>query len=309
MKKRKRIILYYTDNTLDGTNLGEAVRSRLQAIGNEYRIISVSQRPINFGENIVVGKRLRSVASILEQILTGLAVVEDSEYVFFAEHDCLYHPSHWVEQRGDVIAYDLNYYRCTPRGYARHVPAKYILSMASGRAGTLRRAMQQKLDIFQQGGRAAVRCLEPGRGAGCDGIDIVEYEADWPSLDIRHEGSFSRQVDLPVARYDISGWGPYETIRATLRLINKPRIKIGWLVDVPGWAWDNRARIMASKLPHYRHDIICVCQESHESLKRRIAAVDILMVDNVRAMPCCFSANMKPKIVLGLRSQRAISCA
>ena len=32
------------------------------------------------------------------------------------------------------------------------------------------------------------------------------------------------------------------------------RLIIAWLVDVPGWAYDNRARRIARALPDYRHE-------------------------------------------------------
>ena len=58
-----------------------------------FPIISVSQKPIDLGQNIVVPWE-RSVVSMFKQILLGLERCE-TDIIFMIEHDVIYHPSHF----------------------------------------------------------------------------------------------------------------------------------------------------------------------------------------------------------------------
>lgn len=89
-----KTIIYITDNFLD-ENITQLCRKNIQeSIGN-YRLISISQEPIDFGENICVGKLSRSSLSINIQMMEGLKRV-NTEFIAIAEHDCLYTKEHFA---------------------------------------------------------------------------------------------------------------------------------------------------------------------------------------------------------------------
>lgn len=71
-------------------------------------IVSVSlNKPANIGKNIVIEGE-RSNTMMIRQIITALEAL-DTKYVYFTEHDVLYHPSHFtfVPPKDNVFYYDL----------------------------------------------------------------------------------------------------------------------------------------------------------------------------------------------------------
>ena len=98
-----RVIVYYTDSKLE-PKLATQVRKRLKKMVGPIPIISVSQDPLRFGKNIVVGDKPRCQQSMLEQILVGLQAAPEGSIVYLCEHDIFYHPSHFalLPKEGDV---------------------------------------------------------------------------------------------------------------------------------------------------------------------------------------------------------------
>ncbi len=86
-------ILYTTDSVLDPV-VAERCRHNIMEVSGGRRIVSVSQEPLDWGDNICVGKLERVAVSIDTQILIGLEAV-DTPYVALAEHDCLYTEEHF----------------------------------------------------------------------------------------------------------------------------------------------------------------------------------------------------------------------
>ena len=88
-------ILYYTSN-LKNELFAERIREHLlKTIGNTP-LISVSQKPLKFGQNICVGDIGRSFSNVYRQILTGCKAAK-TDYVGLAEDDTLYPPLHFDE--------------------------------------------------------------------------------------------------------------------------------------------------------------------------------------------------------------------
>jgi hypothetical protein len=101
-------ILYYTDNRIN-KRLSDIVRKYI--LDSELPIISVSLKPIEFGNNIHYHGR-RSHSTMFKQILTGLQAIKYN-YVFMCEHDVLYHKSHFDfdPPRSDVYYYNNNVWK------------------------------------------------------------------------------------------------------------------------------------------------------------------------------------------------------
>lgn len=100
-------ILYYTANVLK-----EPFASRLRDIlwqaKGDYPLISISREPMDYGQNIVVDFP-RAYLSIYKQILVG-AKAATTEYVAFAEDDCMYTKDHFnnFRPKEDEFAYDMS---------------------------------------------------------------------------------------------------------------------------------------------------------------------------------------------------------
>jgi hypothetical protein len=164
----KTTIIYYTDNFLSEPFLSLCQR-KLETAAQGKPIISVSQEPLSFGENICVGNIGRSHLSLYQQMLTGGEHAR-TKYVALAEHDCLYTPEHfdWIPPRRNVFYYNVNHYFVQGTGdnfgeysYARRRP----LSMMIVGRDTFLRAIEEKVWMLENGwmirrGRAGM--CEPG---------------------------------------------------------------------------------------------------------------------------------------------------
>lgn len=104
-------VVYYTSNYLEDHNpyfLANTKRILREAIG-ETALISVSHKPCDMGENIVVGDIGRSNHNIYWQILKGTKAAK-TRYVAMAEDDVLYPGRHFQcrPSADDVFFYDMN---------------------------------------------------------------------------------------------------------------------------------------------------------------------------------------------------------
>lgn len=93
--KSPRVIVYYTDSNLD-PKLANAVRKRLKKVCGPIPIISVSQKSLAFGKNVVVGDRPKIYKSVYEALLTGVKSAPEGSIIYLCEHDVFYHPSHFA---------------------------------------------------------------------------------------------------------------------------------------------------------------------------------------------------------------------
>jgi len=96
-------ILYYTANVV-AKGIEYSVLRNLR--GHGLPIISISQKPMDLGKNIVVPEE-RSYENIYRQILIG-AKAATTKYVALCEDDCLYVPQHFKHRPKKPFAYNLN---------------------------------------------------------------------------------------------------------------------------------------------------------------------------------------------------------
>ncbi len=102
-------VVYYNDHHI-GAPIVPLCQKYIKASG--LPIVSCSlNKPTDFGENYVIeGKR--GWATMARQIIVALEH-STSDYVFFCEHDVLYHPSHFEFEppRDDTFYYNANNWR------------------------------------------------------------------------------------------------------------------------------------------------------------------------------------------------------
>jgi len=123
MDTPKTTILFYTSNK-EGELFEGRIKDNILANSGGLPIVSVSQKPIDFGENIVVGDVGVSGFNMFRQILLGLERVK-TPFVISAEADCLYPPDYFsfVPEKLDVCYRNSNVYVMGQRrNYFYHKP-------------------------------------------------------------------------------------------------------------------------------------------------------------------------------------------
>jgi len=186
-------IIYYTHNQLEEPIFSIVQKQLLEA---KLPIISCSLKPINFGQNIVLDLE-PGIITMLKQILAALNA-SIADIVFFAEHDVLYHPSHFdfTPVRNDIYYYNVNNWRW-------HYPNDKLitydhLKSLSGLCVNRQLAIQhykRRLDIVEANGWQLKYGFEPGtkrrRIGGITNETCEEWKSEYPNIDIRHNGTLT----------------------------------------------------------------------------------------------------------------------
>jgi hypothetical protein len=232
MNIQDRTIIYFTDNSLD-EKLAEVCRKQLLKSADGIPIISVSQKPLDFGKNICVGDIGRSHLSLFKQLTTGI-MYATTPVVVIAEHDCLYTPEHikWGLPALDVFYYNNNQwfaqYGGDRNGLYTHMRRRVLSQLLVGR-DIARRALMERIELLEAGYtliKGAAGACEPGclddqaflAPANKDlGKDIMKWKAErfstkLPNLDIRHGKNFSGGRKGKDGCYTLPYWGEFKQI-------------------------------------------------------------------------------------------------
>ena len=94
MKRNDLSVIYYTSN-LEKPEFEEKIRGELLKVIGDLPLISVSQKPINFGHNICVGRIGASYKNEYVQLLKGCQEAK-TKFIIVAEADCLYPPEYFT---------------------------------------------------------------------------------------------------------------------------------------------------------------------------------------------------------------------
>jgi len=132
-------ILYYTSNR-EKPEFEQRIRDNILKV-SKLPIISISQKPIDFGHNICIGDVGTSGFNMFRQVQIGLKEVK-TDFVISAEADCLYPPDYFtfVPSKLDVAYRNSNlyvmgrhrdYFYYKPEGatHAQIVGTKYYLDI------------------------------------------------------------------------------------------------------------------------------------------------------------------------------------
>jgi len=257
----KTTIIYLTDNELDPL-IAETCKRYLLKAADDSRIVSVSQRPIDLGDNVCVGEIGRSGLSIDRQLRSGLDVI-DTEFVAIAEHDCIYGAEHFAWTPPDKIFfyYNVNCWLLQYRSIA-HPEYDGMFSLYGERmvqsqlvcgADALRAAVDEKLAILSD--QSVVerwpvhsRIGEPGTNylhrsrrvfrdpallpvwrrvkAYITRYNARNFRTRVPNIDIRHGQNFTGARRGKRRCWSLAPWGSVEEIFAveSTELISKERI-------------------------------------------------------------------------------------
>lgn len=227
----KKGIIYYTPGDLSPNIWNSCLKQLKKAWKGD--VVSVSLKPLDFGTNYVIEAK-KSYPTMTRQILLALQKSK-ADYVFFCEHDVLYHPSHFdfTPPTDHKYYYNINNYRWR---WDTEIAITYgALHSLSGMCCNRETAIKhyeyrikviedQKLD--EERGReprwARKFGYEPGtkprRRGGITDEEFETWKSELPNIDIRHRRTFSHpktfrhEFNHPpedfteVNVYDIPGW-------------------------------------------------------------------------------------------------------
>jgi len=213
-------IIYYTDNRIEGTII-ETAKKYIEASG--LPIVSCSLKPINLGQNIVLEGRVRGYLTMILQILTALET-STAKYVFFCEHDVLYHKSHFdfIPPKDNVYYYNVNNWRWN---YPKNRAISYDkLTSLSGLCVNREFAIKhykKRLELIRKKGWdkdkskdpiwARKMGHEPGvkskRQSSFKDNDYEIRKSKYPNIDIRHNKTYSPpKVTLESFKHKPNSW-------------------------------------------------------------------------------------------------------
>ncbi len=218
-------ILYYSDCRLDA-RIAEAVRRQIAHCAKGRPIVSVTLKPLAFGQNIVLTLR-RGHVTMFKQIYAGLQASE-TDIVFFCEHDVVYHPSHFefVPPRGDVFCYNANRWQIhTTTGHAAHYRCGQTSGLCASRTLLIEHYEKRLAAVERAGGYHREIGYEPGTNRWSLNVDPHGREfwmSAYPNLDLRHGKNLSKTRWDPslfrnknscqgwVEAGSVPGWGQIE---------------------------------------------------------------------------------------------------
>lgn len=203
-------LLYYTANVAPEVFVSR-VREHLWKMADGLPVISVSQKPIDFGENICVGDIGYNPPNVYRQILTGAKQVK-TQFLACCEDDTLHDQEYFSSEKlePDQIYYNhrwnvmptLYYYRRNRRGMCTCVaPTELMVKI-----------MQEKWDRWEKDHYQPV-FAEPGRRdreLGLYECKVRILATKNVSLTFKHRNSLSgvsRMLQSDIIYNDHPFWG------------------------------------------------------------------------------------------------------
>ena len=186
-------IVYYTDNRLDPLVMA-ACQRQLERSG--LPIACVSLEPMDFGDVRIVVDGNRGPLTMFRQILAGLEAL-DVSLTFFAEHDIIYHVSHWEFEapRDNLFYYNNNLWKVDlETGRSLFHFSNHTSQLCAYRELMLEH-YRKRVAMVEANGFSRRMGYEPGTHGRAERVD--DYKCDtWmseqPNLDIRHSGNLTQ---------------------------------------------------------------------------------------------------------------------
>ena len=219
-------IIYYTANEAPAS-FAAAVRAQIDKAADGLPIISVSQKPLDFGENICVGEIGQHVYNIFQQVLVG-AKAATTRYVAMAEDDILYSREHFhthIPSPG-VFAYDMARWGVftwtDPQIFSVRVGRK-CMSMLTCERELLIESLEERFAAYPDKENIPLKWFgEPGRyerGLKLTIRPTEEFWANVPSIMFTHPAAVAyrvihgtRKSHGTIRATEIPVWGRAEDI-------------------------------------------------------------------------------------------------
>jgi len=186
-------IVYYTDNRPDPAIM-KACQKQLEKSG--LPIVSVSLKPMKFGNQNIVLDLERGNLTMFKQILAGLEA-STADIIFFTEHDVLYDQSHFKfdPPLHNVFYYNQNAWRVD----AESGHALFHYSSATSGLCAYRELLlehyRKRVQMVEESGFSRRMGYEPGTNRRKERVDDHTSEvwmSELPNIDIRHGKNLTR---------------------------------------------------------------------------------------------------------------------
>lgn len=231
-RKPSKQVVYYTDNRIDEKMMLACQKQITKGI-KEKHVVSVSLEPIDFGTNITLPLQ-RGYLSMFRQILAGLEA-STADVIFFCEHDCLYHPSHFdfIPPKKDAFYYNLNVYkwRYPEEHFLKVDDCKQTSGLCAWRELLLEH-YRKRVERVEKDGFERNMGFEPGTHSPPVGIDSYKAESwmsKYPNIDIRYDKNLTanrwKKSEFRNQKYtigwteadEVPGWGNTKELMDTIK--------------------------------------------------------------------------------------------
>lgn len=203
-------IIYYTDNQLE-EKIAKPVRDQLSKISLEKHIpiVSSSLKKMAFGtKNIHFPSLKKGYLAMFKQIL-GALENSTADIIFFAEHDVLYHPSHFDFTPPDKNTYYYNqnvWYLRLSDGHALHYDVNQLSGLCAYR-DILITHFKERFEMVKaeyDKGLPEANFVKFVRNIGFEPMThrrikwktvykCGTWKSEYPNIDIRHAGNATGQ--------------------------------------------------------------------------------------------------------------------
>ena len=204
-------MLYYTANKIPET-FANNVRDHLLSMLDGIPIVSVSQKPLDFGENICVGEIGQSAQNVYRQILVGARSVK-TKFLACCEDDTLHDREYFtIDPPSDYFYYnhrwnvmpDYFYYRKGRYGMCTCVaPTELMISTLEDKFKRYEQGITEVASLFAEPGRRERKC-------GLKLVKVAGFETKVCSLTFKHWNSLSgvsRILTNDVLKESLPFWG------------------------------------------------------------------------------------------------------
>ena len=183
-------MIYYTSNDLD-ERIAKPVRDQLQKISDEKKIniTCSSLKKMDFGNKRVRFPTMKKgYLTMFKQILGALEKSSD-DWVFFTEHDVLYHPSHFdfVPPDKNTFYYNQNIWYLRQDGHAMHYDVNQLSGLCVWRDAAITH-FRERYERFSKEEFTRYTGFEPfthHRVSWKHEFKMDTWKSEYPNIDIR----------------------------------------------------------------------------------------------------------------------------
>ena len=191
-------VVYYSDNRIDEALRRTVINQILLACDFEIAavVLNAQQYMVDGGDTVSSRWRVlrfegeRGYLTMFKQILAGLEAI-DTEFVFFCEHDVLYHQSHFdfVPPNAEQVFYNQHVYKVdAATGRALHYRCSQTSGLCANRELLLEH-YRKRIALVERQGYSRAMGFEPGthrRKERVDDLTAASWMSAYPNVDIRH---------------------------------------------------------------------------------------------------------------------------
>lgn len=215
-------LLYYTSNVLWEECAINVRKDLLDITGNKIPIVSVSQKPIDFGTNICVGAIGQSYYNCYKQILTGAKTIR-TKYIACCEDDTLYSMEHFSHRPlKNRFSYNQNMWYTEEDQYFNKFDAGMCTCIVETQL--LIETLEPRFKIYPtplpKDSRKQRYFQEPGKNDGKFGIynAVIEYfKTKIPILTFNYfAGLGGKKISVatkPIVKTYLEPWGDCKTLK------------------------------------------------------------------------------------------------